>query len=199
MAHSWTADHHTAPRERDKEHIHTSARAQLIQTNRLSLPQQDDFIYFLNVVALDETNNYGYLHFSMQNIEMPYDLDCPSMWSHVVSQLCSLFINICVTSFTYRHYVMFRYLPVPTTPLQKKYTTSRITWGLRLIAFWAGDSVVDDMLFIVALIVCCENVFGPYFIMQITERFLVLQMEALLIVPWFSLQFMNVSFPGRTQ
>ena len=32
-------------------------------------------IYILRVVALDETNIPGYLHFSMQNIEMSCDLD----------------------------------------------------------------------------------------------------------------------------
>ena len=44
-------------------------------------------IYILNVVALDETNIYGGLHFSMQNIEMSCDLDHASRRSNVnVSQ-----------------------------------------------------------------------------------------------------------------
>ena len=45
------------------------------------------YIYILSVVALDETNFSGYLHFSMQNIEMSCDLDRTSRQSNVnVSQ-----------------------------------------------------------------------------------------------------------------
>ena len=44
-------------------------------------------IYILSVVALDETNISGCLHFSMQNIEMSFDLDCTTRRSNVnVSQ-----------------------------------------------------------------------------------------------------------------
>ena len=53
---------------------------------------------------LDETNISGCLHFSMQYIEMSCDLDPASRRSNInVSQQRSLFIEICVTSFTYRH------------------------------------------------------------------------------------------------
>ena len=65
-------------------------------------------IYILSVVALDETNISSCLHFSMQYIEMSCDLDHASMRGNVnVSQWRSLFIDIRVTSFTYRHDVMF--------------------------------------------------------------------------------------------
>ena len=44
-------------------------------------------IYILSVVALDETNIFVVLHFSMQNIEMSCDLDRASMLSNAnVSQ-----------------------------------------------------------------------------------------------------------------
>ena len=46
-----------------------------------------NYIYILSVVALDETNIPGCLHFSMQNIEMSCDLDCAFRQSNVnVSQ-----------------------------------------------------------------------------------------------------------------
>ena len=45
------------------------------------------YIYILSVVALDVTNIFGCLHFSMQNIEMACDLYCTSERSNVnVSQ-----------------------------------------------------------------------------------------------------------------
>ena len=45
------------------------------------------YIYILSVVALDEANISGCLHFSMQNIEMSCDLDLVSRQSYVnVSQ-----------------------------------------------------------------------------------------------------------------
>ena len=66
-------------------------------------------IYILNVAALDKTIIPSCLHFSMQNIEQPRGLGRASRWSNVnVTQQLSLFINICVTSFTYRHDVMYR-------------------------------------------------------------------------------------------
>ena len=66
-------------------------------------------IYILNVAALDETIIPSYLHFSMQNIEQSRGLCRASRWSNVnVDQYRSLFINIRVTSFTYRHDVMYR-------------------------------------------------------------------------------------------
>ena len=44
-------------------------------------------IYILGVVALHESNISSCLHFSMQNIEMPSDLDRASRWSNInVSQ-----------------------------------------------------------------------------------------------------------------
>ena len=65
-------------------------------------------IYILGVVALDETNISSCLHFSMQNIEMSCDLDRASRWSNVnVSRSLSLFINVRVMPFTYRHNVMY--------------------------------------------------------------------------------------------
>ena len=72
----------------------------------ISKPLQQN-IYILSVVALDETNIFGCLHFSMQNVEMLCDLDRASRQSNVnVSQYCPLFIDFCVTSFMYRHGVM---------------------------------------------------------------------------------------------
>ena len=65
------------------------------------------YIYILNVAALDEYIIVSCLHFSMQNIEKPRGLGRASRWSNV-NQKLSLFINICVTSFTYRHDVMYR-------------------------------------------------------------------------------------------
>ena len=45
------------------------------------------YIYILSVVAIDETNISGCLHFLMQNIEMSRDLDRASRRSNVnVSQ-----------------------------------------------------------------------------------------------------------------
>ena len=47
------------------------------------------YIYILSVVALDETNISGCLHFSMQNIEISCDLDGTSWRINVnVSVLC---------------------------------------------------------------------------------------------------------------
>ena len=67
------------------------------------------YIYILNVAALDETIIPSYLHFSMQNIEQSRGLFRASKWSNVnVNQYLSLFINIRVTSFTYRHDVLYR-------------------------------------------------------------------------------------------
>ena len=44
----------------------------------------------------------------MQNFEMSCDLDRASRWSNVnVSQSLSLFINVRVTPFTYRHDVIY--------------------------------------------------------------------------------------------
>ena len=40
------------------------------------------YIYILGVVALDETNISGCLHFSMQNIKLSCDLDRASRWSN---------------------------------------------------------------------------------------------------------------------
>ena len=66
-------------------------------------------IYILIVAALDETIIPSCLHFSMQNIEQSRGLCRASGWNNVnVNQYLSLFINICVTSFTYRHNVMYR-------------------------------------------------------------------------------------------
>ena len=65
------------------------------------------YIYILNVAALDETIIPSCLHFSMQNIEQSRGLCRASRWSNV-NQYLSLFINIPVTSFTYRHNVMYR-------------------------------------------------------------------------------------------
>ena len=65
-------------------------------------------IYILSVVALDETIISGSLHFSMQNIELSCDLDRTSRRRNInVSQWHFLFIDVCVTSFTYGHDVMF--------------------------------------------------------------------------------------------
>ena len=65
-------------------------------------------IYILSVVALDETNIFGFLHFSMQNIELSCDLHRPSRRRNInVSQWHFLFIDACVTSFTYGHNFMF--------------------------------------------------------------------------------------------
>ena len=66
-------------------------------------------IYILIVAALDETIIPSCLHFLMHNIEWSRGLGRASGWSNVnVNQYLSLFINICVTSFTYRHDVMYR-------------------------------------------------------------------------------------------
>ena len=51
----------------------------LVWTNP-AMPKHN--IYILSVVALDETNISGCLHFSMQNIEMPCDLDRASRRSN---------------------------------------------------------------------------------------------------------------------
>ena len=67
------------------------------------------YIYILNVAALDETIIPSCLHFSMQNIEQSRGLCRASRKSNVnVNQYLSLFINVRVTSFTYRHDVMYR-------------------------------------------------------------------------------------------
>ena len=66
-------------------------------------------IYILIVAAIDETIIPSCLHFSMQNIEQSRGLGRASGLNSVnVNQYLSLFINICVTSFTYRHDVMYR-------------------------------------------------------------------------------------------
>ena len=59
-----------------------------LQTNQWHREEEPTInIYILSVVALDETNIYGCLHFSMQNIEMSCDLDRASKRSNVnVSQ-----------------------------------------------------------------------------------------------------------------
>ena len=66
-------------------------------------------IYILIVAAIDETIIPSCLHFSMQNIEQSRGQGRASGLSNVnVNQYLSLLINICVTSFTYRHAVMYR-------------------------------------------------------------------------------------------
>ena len=68
-------------------------------------------IYILIVAAIDEAIIPSCLHFSMQNIEQSRGLGSASGLSNVnVNQYLSLFINICVTSFTYRHNVMYSWL-----------------------------------------------------------------------------------------
>ena len=86
------------------------------------------YIYILSVVALDETNISGSLHFSMQNIEIPCDQTTP------LGGVTSTSANdvLCSSTFTQRHSRMatmatavyihtFRSLAVPTPPFQIKY------------------------------------------------------------------------------
>ena len=56
-------------------------------------------IYILSVVALDETNIFGCLHFSMQNIEMSCDLDHTPRWSSVIAANTIL----CLSTFAWHH------------------------------------------------------------------------------------------------
>ena len=78
-------------------------------------------IYILSVVALDETNISGCLHFLMQNIEMSCDLDRASkpITFFVYRQLCD------VIHVSPRRYVReFRAQTVPTPLLRMKYFIS---------------------------------------------------------------------------
>ena len=78
------------------------------------------------VVALDETNISSCLHFSMHTSELSCNLDPTSELRNVnLSQICSLFMDIWMTSFTYRYELIYMSFatntPPPPPPLQTKF------------------------------------------------------------------------------
>ena len=91
------------------------------------------------VAALDETNIFGCLHFSLHNIEL-CDIGCACGWSNFNNSQChSLFIDVCVKSFTHRHSVLFKSFTL--TGCSNTFVTNRIIHYMG--AQWLSGRVLD--------------------------------------------------------